>query len=280
MKNLFKNFKTCLVLLCISLCTALLVFSHKVYADTLVDYEKIYNQGVQENYIDPETLSLEDWLKENEEYKRVYDEGINEGVLQSDIKYDEWIKANCYGQPPIADNEKFEKFEKFEINSKAALSIINFQAGDILITSGTSAFGMLGHAAIATSNRTILDIPRPGETTRQPTPQKWINEYINKGWVTVYRMKDSGLAASAARWADTHYYSTVGGSQNIYPTYDITLDLYSTNPTYCSKIVYQAYWYGTGSAPVMYAMSGLVTPYSLIGCFKANYIPNLIATYE
>lgn len=278
MKNLFKNFNTCLVLLCISLCTSLLVFSHKVYADTLVDYEKIYNQGVQENHIDPKTLSLEDWLKENEEYKRVYDEGINAGVLQSDIKYDEWIKANCYGQPPIADNEKFEEFE---IKNKAALSLIDFQAGDILITNGTSSFEISGHAAIATSNRTILDITGPGETTRQPAPQDWINQYINEGWVKVYRMKDSRLAASAARWADTHYYSTVGGSQNIYPTYDITLDLYSTDSTYCSKIVFQACWYGTGSSPVMRPMTSFVEPYALINCFNTAYTPSLIAvTYQ
>lgn len=175
-------------------------------------------------------------------------------------------------------------FEEIEINTKINANInpkaraivggFNIQVGDILITNGTSSAGFLGHAAIADDNTTILDIPKIGETTRVLTHQKWIDDYSKKGWVKVYRIKDSTLARDAARWADYNYYSSTGSTvQNIRPTYGITLHLYDTNPTYCSKIVYQAYWYGTGSTSVMQAKTGIVTPYGLIECFNPTYKP-------
>jgi len=208
------------------------------YAETSIDYESIYNQGVEENYINPENLALEDWLIENVEYKKIYDDGIAEGVLES-------------------------------------------IPGDILITNGTSSAGIVGHAAIATGYNHILHIPGPGKTTEQLTAQQFVDRYRKKGWVKVYRIKDKFLANDAARWADRNYYSSTGSAtQNIKPTYKITHELYSKNPTYCSKIVFQAYWYGTGSAPVMKAASGFMPPYALIECFNTAYKPRLAKTYN
>lgn len=89
------------------------------------------------------------------------------------------------------------------------------------------------------------------------------------------------LANNAARWADRNYYSSTGSAtRNIKPKYKITHKLYSKNPTYCSKIVFQAYWYGTGSAPVMKEANGFVAPYALIGFFNNAYKPKLERTFK
>jgi len=248
------------------------------YAETSIDYESIYNQGVEENYINPENLALEDWLIENVEYKKIYNDGIAGGVLESNFSYNEWIKANCYGQPPIIDSEIYEEVK---ILTRAYVDGFNIIPGDILITNGTSSAGIVGHAAIATGYNHILHIPGPGKTTEQLTAQQFVDWYRKKGWVKVYRIKDKFLANNAARWADRNYYSSTGSAtQNIKPTYKITHELYSKNPTYCSKIVFQAYWYGTGSAPVMKAASGFMPPYALIECFNTAYKPRLAKTYN
>lgn len=114
--------------------------------------------------------------------------------------------------------------------------------GDILITNGTSSSGLLGHAAIANGNEYILDIPGKGETTRQLTTAKWMKEYDGKGWVKVYRLKNSSVANDAANWADKNYYSTKGTSkQNIFPKYGMTGSRYSkTQPIVlrlCFKLI-------------------------------------------
>jgi len=274
---MFKNKGIKALLIFMFLFTSVLVSETKAYAETPINYEDIYNQGVEENYINPDTVSLEDWLIENIEYRRSYDEGIAAGVLESSFDYKEWIKANCYGQPPVVDSEVLEEVK---IYPRAYVGDFDIQRGDVIITSGTSSLGIVGHAAIANDNTSILDIPRPGKTTRSIPQKDWVKEYVAKGWVRVYRMKDQSLAKSAARWADFNYYSTTGSTiQNIRPTYNINSDLYTTNPTYCSKIVFQAYWFGTGSAPVMKSTKGFVTPYGLIDRFNDAYKPSLVKTY-
>lgn len=59
-----------MILLMILTITMSLIPITGAYAETPIDYEAIYNQGVEENYINPETLTLEDWLIENIEYKK------------------------------------------------------------------------------------------------------------------------------------------------------------------------------------------------------------------
>lgn len=278
MKKHIKCFKfNSLILMFILMFTILFVPKINTFADAGINYEALYSEGVKLQYINPENISLDEWLLENEEYKKIYDDGISVGVLDKSFSYEEWIKANCYGQPPVVDSNNFEEIT---IDAKTIVDGFEFKSGDILITNGTSSAGIIGHAAIATGPGYILDIPGANQTTRQTSPLWWTNNYRTKGWVKVYRMKNSYLAAGAAIWADRNYYSTTGGSvQNITPKYEITPHLYSTDPTYCSKIVFQAYWYGTGSEPVMKSMSGFVAPYGLLDCFNSNYVPDLAKTF-
>ncbi|MGC4379343.1 hypothetical protein WD019_20875, partial [Fictibacillus sp. Mic-4] len=166
--------------------------------------------------------------------------------------------------------------------------------GDILITDATSLYGLTGHAAIATTDNYILDAPGykiqtsrgMKKTTRQSKVKDWLNQYNNTrgGTVWVYRVssKYSWVANAAADWADRHYYSSTGSAtQNIFPSYGINLYTKDTDPTYCSKIVYQAYYYGSSNLPFMVPVAAsIIGPYGLIDHFEPKYQPKLVKVYR
>ncbi|EOY2909118.1 hypothetical protein ACP3GS_002803 [Listeria monocytogenes] len=270
----------------IGIITALLLVSgillspQMAQAETKVDYDALYQQGVSEGIINKADVSLETWIKENEsEYNQVYQDGLKDGVYDASLSYEEWIKLNNYGQPPVVDENWEEVPQKPML--KGVYKGYNIKKGDILITNGTSSSGLLGHAAIANGNEYILDIPGAGKTTRQVPTSKWMSDYDPEGWVKVYRLKDSSVANAAANWADKNYYSTKGTSkQNIFPKYGMTGSRYSKNPTYCSKIVLQAYYFGTGNKPVVQVFTSLVTVYDLPNYFSKAYKPQQVKYFK
>ncbi|WP_255304375.1 hypothetical protein [Listeria monocytogenes] len=176
----------------IGIITALLLVSgillspQMAQAETKVDYDALYQQGVSEGIINKADVSLETWIKENEsEYNQVYQDGLKDGVYDASLSYEEWIKLNNYGQPPVVDENWEEVPQKPML--KGVYKGYNIKKGDILITNGTSSSGLLGHAAIANGNEYILDIPGAGKTTRQVPTSKWMSDYDPEGWVKVYR---------------------------------------------------------------------------------------------
>ncbi|PEQ00052.1 hypothetical protein [Bacillus toyonensis] len=88
------------------------------------------------------------------------------------------------------------------------------------------------------------------------------------------------MAAKAASWVDRNFYSTTGGAtQNVFIMYGKYHYLYHINPTYCSKLVFQVFYYGDGfSCSHMHPRSGFVAPYELIGAFKMA--PELVKIYS
>lgn len=56
----------------------------------------------------------------------------------------------------------------------------------------------------------------------------------------------------------------------------VSIHICIKNPTYCSKLVFQALYFGSGSRNVMQAVSGIVTPYGLIDTFTSAYRPSLV----
>ena len=181
-------------------------------------------------------------------------------------------------------------------NSVHAMTVDGFtiKKGDIFVTNTASSAGLTGHVAIANGDNHILDIPDVGSYTRQMPTDQWIHTYATDGWVKVYRVPSQydSVASTAGTWADTHYYSTSGSSiQNIFASYGVTGNLYSTNPTYCSKIPYQAYYYGSGSLPFVLDFFALdysdpwhrnqpiIYPYLLIDRFNSPYKPILVHKY-
>ncbi|MBC1400498.1 hypothetical protein [Listeria booriae] len=257
----------------------MLVAPLNVNAKGEANYQKIYEQGVSEGKINTANVSLEQWIDVNEnEYYPVYEDGLKEKVYDISTTYAEWIKMNNYGQPPVAD-EFVEEVPQSLL--KGVYKGYTVKKGDILISNGTSSAGVLGHAAIANGNDYILDIPGPGTTTRQLTTVKWMTIYDSKGWVKVYRVKDSSIANAAANWADRNYYSSTGTKkQDKWPSYNVTGSRYSKDPTYCSKIVIQAFYFGTGSKPVIRVFPSLALPYDLPSYFNGAYSPQFVKGFN
>ncbi|WP_376740610.1 hypothetical protein [Listeria innocua] len=73
----------------------------------------------------------------------------------------------------------------------------------------------------------------------------------------------------------------MGATQTIKPSYSLKGSRFSKNPTYCSKIVYQAYYYGSGNIAYVYPISGTLSPYDLRGgVFQRKYKPSKVATFK
>lgn len=246
------------------------------------DYEALYHQAIEEGIVNKDELSLDEWLKQNEEFQQIYDDGIKEDVLDpSSLNYSEWLKLNNYGQEPKDDYN--DEVVSFSINAKSKAKF-TVKPGDIFVTNATSAAGIVGHAAIANGSNHILDMPGPkykpkSDNNRQLTVSQWVDTY-DSGWIKVYRIKDSKLAAKVASYADTHYYSSKGtAKKDIHIAYALTPHLYSKSPSYCSKLVYDAYYYGSGSLKVIKPYSGYVFPYEIHRQFYSNYKPSKVHTY-
>ena len=251
-----------------------------ISATELPDYQKLYSQAIEEGAIDEKEISYENFLAENKKtYLPIYEEGIAKNVLDPSMDYGIWLKFNNYGQAP-KDNELMEEVTPNRVQ-RGVYQGFDVKKGDILVTNGTSSAGIVGHAAIANGNNNILDIPGAGKTTRQLSVKDWCQKYkARKGWIKVYRLKNQKIAQQAANWADRNYYSSKGTSkQDIKPTYSIIGSRYSTDPTYCSKIVMQAYYFGTGKAKVLWNLPVFVAPYGMINFFSNDYTPNLVKTY-
>ncbi|MED3033525.1 hypothetical protein CBR56_16265 [Bacillus thuringiensis] len=230
----------------------------------------------------------------NGDLKQKYNEGIKDGAIDKSITYEQWEKI-------VAENEKaLEKIKKDKVKGipikdsgwqGAYYQGFNIKRGDIFITDGSSFYGLTGHAAIANGDSYILDAPGYSintsrgllNTTRQRTVQQWLDEYTGKGTVWVYRVSSSYdyVAGNAASWADRTYYSSSGSAtQDRFPSYGVTLNTKGTDPTYCSKIVYQAYYYGSGNLPFMVPTSTtIIGPYGLLDSFADNYRPSLVKTF-
>lgn len=288
--------KKSIIILILMLTTAwTVVLPNHSKAEESIDYNAIYNQAIKEGVIKQQELSYNEWLKENVEFKTIYDAGIKENVLEPTLGYAEWIKLNHYGQPPKDDDTKFTSYTigstKSNVSTLSAstskikvtqLSSFKIKPGDILITNSTSSAGIVGHCAIANGANHILDMPGYGnkkDNNRQLTVSQWLSKYSN-GWIKVYRLKNSSIASKVAKYADRHYYSSTGSAKkNIHIAYGLTRRLYKFSPSYCSKLVYDAYWFGSGSARVLNGASGYVLPFTLLDYFWHDYRPSKVHTY-
>ncbi|WP_218729978.1 hypothetical protein [Brochothrix thermosphacta] len=224
-------------------------------------YELLYQQAINAGALDPKTKTYTEWLNENEnEFYPLFSSGKASGELDNSITYEYWLQYNNYGQEP-KDNIDFETFD-------ATSRAYKVKPGDIFITNSTASSLFLGHAAIATGTNSILDMPGlnvgdKNNNNRQLTWAQWKKAY-SKGWIKVHRMKDSKMAAKVAKYADRNYYSSTGSAtKNIKIPYGIDSHRYQKSPNYCSKLVWQAYYYGSGDAKVVVPGSGIISPYAL-----------------
>lgn len=189
-------------------------------------------------------------------YKQ-FEELKSQGVVGEDVTYEYLKKINEEAKKLEEALENSEGFTKSELTSS-----FNMAAGDILITNSTSSAGLTGHAAIAISSTEILNIAGLGETIKILTKSEFIEEY-NKGWIKVYRINNDDIAKKAAKWASTTY-------KGKKPVYRLTMDLTTTHETYCSKIVFQSYYFGGNKNIVSnkFSLYGILGPYAIPSAFS------------
>lgn len=227
---------------------------------------------------------------------KTYQKYINDGILGSDVSFDDWkalVESSRMLEEQLSNSTEFTEVysskddiisSKFKTKlsdtgsiksgtgkllgsssgsgsggSSGTVSKSNAgfapRRGDIFVTNGTSSAGILGHAGIALDEWTILHIAGPGYHPTTISVDAWNSLYSMKNkssWTKVYRHSSQTVAYQAATWASTTY-------KNSGATYKITADLTSTNETYCSKIVWQAYYYG----PTTHQGTGLTWGYRL-----------------
>ncbi|KPC98935.1 hypothetical protein LR69_02907 [Geobacillus sp. BCO2] len=136
-------------------------------------------------------------------------------------------------------------------------SLVVIKPGDVLITNNTSSYGVTGHAGIVIdAYGTVVSIRGSGYHPRTWGIDEWFAEYPNEK-VVRYR---GANATAAANWAANY----VKNYRNAY--YDIS-PLYYMDSTYCSKIVWQAYYYGANyELPTVYNplfLTSICKPYDL-----------------
>ncbi|BDR60919.1 hypothetical protein [Lactobacillus xylocopicola] len=130
---------------------------------------------------------------------------------------------------------------------------------------------MMGHAAIATSSKYALEMPGKKISTHTSKATFFRRNSGGQKNVVVYRIKfHTAYANKAATYAYNYKYRKTN------PSYMI--NLYHKSPSYCSKYVYLAYWWGaTKSALTNYrGIPHIVTPHGLIENFVGSFVPKYI----
>ncbi|HBZ83894.1 MULTISPECIES: YiiX/YebB-like N1pC/P60 family cysteine hydrolase [unclassified Brevibacillus] len=111
--------------------------------------------------------------------------------------------------------------------------------GDILVTNDTSSWGLTGHAAIVIDTQNLVEIRGDGYNPEKNDIDDFIDDHTSgSSWVKVYRHDLSSKGKGAAKWAEWYVknYSDVEYGFSDLLDYDDT--------TYCSKIVWDAYYFG------------------------------------
>ncbi len=194
---------------------------------------------------------------------------IEEGILGDDISYEVWLELVETNNKLINSLEDSSQFKLIYSGRSSGLSSLNITTGDVLITNDphTAVAGMIGHSAIVRTSDIIVHIADSNSHPDTLSRNEWISNYDN-GETKVYRHNDSGVASRAAIWAYTTYILN-----NSDAAYGITTDLYSFNPTYCSKIVWQAFYYVAPVGSYVY----IPTPLYVIGPGSLpGHIPGLV----
>lgn len=194
---------------------------------------------------------------------------------EQELTFEEWVYANSIprenefnSDEPLEELEEHTDVEAFSAQTFSApvKNSSNLMKGDILISNGTSSAGLTGHAAIVVGRNQILHIWGPNYSPNIISYATWEKYYgLNKPNNTdkikinteVYRIKDKVKREAAADWVVRNYWN-----KNADAKYGFGGTLMSTNPTYCSKIVWQGYYSGP-SSPIVNKPIGLATPYGL-----------------
>ncbi|KAA0690438.1 YiiX/YebB-like N1pC/P60 family cysteine hydrolase [Enterococcus faecium] len=198
------------------------------------------------------------------ELRTKYEEYKALGVLEEDVTFELFTQLATSEPPtdPVAPEFRNARTKMYY--------------GDILITNDTSFWGVTGHAGIylgSVGKNQILSIEGSGRPPKTMSVLDWESAYGKKGtWTKIYRVAEQYQPRLAARWALDNY-----DGKNY--KYGITTNIFGMDPTYCSKIVWQAYWYASAAVQVGGMYQPLIAlPYDLPDYFDERAIH--ILTWE
>ncbi len=90
----------------------------------------------------------------------------------------------------------------------ATINGFNYTAGDVLVTTSTSAKGLTGHAGIVHPNgKDVIHIAGPGYNPSVISIQSWLSQYKS---TKVVRHNNKTTASKAANWALNYYINGAG----------------------------------------------------------------------
>lgn len=265
----------------------------------------LYGKAIDEGKINPKTYSF-DAFKENYLIGKNNYEELKDW-FKDYSSYDEWFSQimnyNAFpdgeGHSPSESNRQTRATKEQNANRFKK----DIRKGDIIIVNS----GGFGHAAIATSDNYILEMTGGAsgplftnwvgwgisDNNHQFSKHNWLwgikeqgfkkNSRMIDSYLQIWRIPNKAMANKCASYADKNFWNSSGKYvKNRHITYLLRSSTLTTNPNYCSKMVFQAYWNGSGNAPVMqgYA-SGLtfIAPNALPNLFTASYRPYKVGTY-
>ena len=253
----------------------------------------LYNIGVSSGIINPEKFPFENWKQlENSFLWPSYLDIKKEGLLETDIGYQQWLIDNNFGLV-IGDDSCFEIVRQERSTADNKRKFMNtIKKGDFVVVSDVREpwAPYVGHAAIATTDNWILDMPgyKDGTYTKEDNNRQlkkgdWFDKY-KEAWTTIYRVRTTQKVRNdIADWADWRYWSSSHGlKKNRHVSYSLATTLKGDyGKAYCSKLVWQALYYGSGDVPLVIPRPTifLVAPYFLPGEMNGSYYPNKYGPY-
>lgn len=110
--------------------------------------------------------------------------------------------------------------------------------GDVLYSHKISKSSMLvGHEGIVGEDCRIYHVNRWGKNGHADTLPAYLSRHLKKEKLTILRIEDTQAALLAARWAETHIHEV--------EAYSYSRRLTDIKRNYCSKFVWQAYFFGS-----------------------------------
>lgn len=266
--------KLLLILLSVVFITS---FSNKTLANENLSDEILIKEFIEEQNDGVEYFYETGQIKEIKEYRTLEEifedfKDLNPEVFGTFEEYKEFtlesMKAKHEIEATIPEQDSLTLYSSINKN--------NVYTGDIVVTNSSFSYGITGHAGFVIDNNTVLTADSDMGHPYVENFGNWISKARRKGaWIQIIRPKDKALSTHrhiAKTWALNNYTTTKSGRPvgRTDISYWISLNLPSTDPTYCSKIPFQAYKFGAKIGHDLPSKNTIILPYKLKDYFKDN----------
>lgn len=249
------------------------------------EFVQAYNEGRQKGILNNQNMTKSDFIQLCKE--SVFPAYLRYNQDNPTVSFSQYIAEDNYEVPELNsddnpttvkgnDDSSSSSFNGIFTNFIAAHSGYSMKAGDILICYGTNSMGKyVGHAAIATSSKYVLEMPGLGHNAEHHEKSYFFRHHSGgSNYVLVYRIKNHPKYTDAA---STYAYHYMYKKDN--PWYLITTNLIHKSPSYCSKYVLLSYYWGATKSSVRTSYNGgtIVKPHDLAShWFKGSFKPSCI----